>query len=815
MRFLLIISSIFVCIVASAQKIVDATDKHPIHGAIVQLMDAQFNTLDYAITNNDGDFVIRKNEKGVFIRFNAMNYRTDTINVSQMPQIIELIVQPHELSEVVVTAPKITTKGDTLSYNVNSFAGVTDRSIGDVLARMPGIDIAKNGEIKYNGVSINKFYIEGADMMDNRYGIATNSISFQDVSAVEVLENHQPIRALENIAFSDKAAINLKLKNSAKARWAGSVKAGAGIPSIYTAETAAMSFRRNFQTLNTLKGNNNGVDVTTETANHSITEKQRLDEKGNNIADYITIAPSTISDVNTLFGNNESFSTNFLNKLSEYSQLKTSLTISNSHHKSERERSVSYYLQDSIIKIIESENSLSRNKKGSADISITTNRKDFYLQNTFKGNLTLNDVSIANKGTYPNKQDATINQQDFNNYFELIKRIGRQALHISSYNGWISKPQELAVLQNDTKINEKISTNAFASNTQISYSFAKGKWNFFTRTKANIYSQRINNKNFGYTNLCLAPRAEYKSGRGLFLSVDLPINYFVSQKRFLISFAANAKQQLSAKLSLSEQFGIGEKQPKNPNFYDGPILNDYRTISYGVNQFLPSSNLYASIAIAYKNPISLFFMNASVYYTINRDPYIDSQYFMDEYLINSWIQQKNQKSALTFTGNASKGFRSGNISLGVSYVLSKRTSMRNNQRIAYRYNTWSTEVKANNKFTNWLSAEYLAKASISSITESNNINWHLNQSARFILSPIRQISLIANGSFLINSDSRLFLLGVESLWKITRKWELSIATTNLLDQKQFLTEEYSSLNFVSTRYKIRPRNLFATICFRF
>ena len=98
-----------------------------------------------------------------------------------------------KIREVTVKAPPVERRSDTLSYTVSKYADVADRSIGDVLRKMPGIEVSKAGEVKYNGKTINKFYIEGLDMLGGRYGIATNNIQAKDIARVEVYENHQPI----------------------------------------------------------------------------------------------------------------------------------------------------------------------------------------------------------------------------------------------------------------------------------------------------------------------------------------------------------------------------------------------------------------------------------------------------------------------------------------------------------------------------------------------------------------------------------------------------------------------------------------------
>src|SRR5690606_29759176 len=63
-----------------------------------------------------------------------------------------------DLSEVAVKSrPQIDARGDTLSYDVGSFARAEDRNIGDVLRRMPGMEVSENGQIKFNGRNISNF----------------------------------------------------------------------------------------------------------------------------------------------------------------------------------------------------------------------------------------------------------------------------------------------------------------------------------------------------------------------------------------------------------------------------------------------------------------------------------------------------------------------------------------------------------------------------------------------------------------------------------------------------------------------------------
>jgi hypothetical protein len=171
------------------------------------------------------------------------------------------------LKEVVVKASPVIRRKDTLSYVVGAFTEKNDRTIEDVLKKMPGINVSSSGEISYNGKAINKFYIEDVDMLGGRYNIATHNINADDVASVQVYENHQPIKA--DFSFSDQTAINLRLKNSAKGIWTVQALAGAGYePVLWDAELTAMHFAHNRQHISTYKGNNCGHTADEELLQH-------------------------------------------------------------------------------------------------------------------------------------------------------------------------------------------------------------------------------------------------------------------------------------------------------------------------------------------------------------------------------------------------------------------------------------------------------------------------------------------------------------------------------------------------------------------
>lgn len=109
---------------------------------------------------------------------------------------VELAPSSVDIREVRVSAPPIVQRCDTIAYNVASFKGQEDRYIAGVLKKLPGITVDGEGKISYLGEAISKLYVEGRDLLGGQYGLATNNLSADAVGSVEVMEHHQPIRAL-------------------------------------------------------------------------------------------------------------------------------------------------------------------------------------------------------------------------------------------------------------------------------------------------------------------------------------------------------------------------------------------------------------------------------------------------------------------------------------------------------------------------------------------------------------------------------------------------------------------------------------------
>ncbi|SEL14688.1 Outer membrane receptor proteins, mostly Fe transport [Aquimarina amphilecti] len=190
----------------------------------------------YGITNSNGKYglSVPANEtyllKVSFIGLSAKD-RTITVNVEDVKVDFEMTSEENSLDEVeIVYEIPVVVKGDTLVYNTDSFTNGNEKKLGDVLDKLPGIEVNDDGEIEVEGKTVSKVMIEGKDFFDGDSKLATKNIPADALDKVEVLRNYEDVGQMRGLRNNqDQVAINIKLKEGKKNFWFGDVTVGAGV----------------------------------------------------------------------------------------------------------------------------------------------------------------------------------------------------------------------------------------------------------------------------------------------------------------------------------------------------------------------------------------------------------------------------------------------------------------------------------------------------------------------------------------------------------------------------------------------------------
>lgn len=215
--------------------IVDSTRTPLEMASILALKDGTVE--NYAISNHDGKFKmnLRRGETYTLkTSFLGMKPNETTIELTGLedPFIMAIMLHTDENQldgvEIKYDMPVIR-RGDTLIYHADSFTNGTERKLGDVLKKIPGINVNENGEIEVEGKKVSKVMIDGKDFFDGDSKLATKNIPADAVSKVEVLSNYNEVSQMRGLGNDqDNIAINLKLKEGKENFWFGEVEGGAG-----------------------------------------------------------------------------------------------------------------------------------------------------------------------------------------------------------------------------------------------------------------------------------------------------------------------------------------------------------------------------------------------------------------------------------------------------------------------------------------------------------------------------------------------------------------------------------------------------------
>jgi len=243
LKFILTLSILFFCGSIFAQSVkISGTVKDSL-GNPLELANIIANkTVDgslenYAITDPDGKFSFKVSagaEYKLVASFLGLKASEEILDIPENSDDFQLdfilFANENELEgvELVYEMP-VTIKGDTIVYNADSFTNGTEQKLGDVLKKLPGVEVNDDGEIEVEGKKVGKVMVEGKDFFDGDSKLATKNIPADAVSKVEVLRNHNDIGQLRGLGNDqDNIAINIKLKEGKKNFWFGEVQGGLG-----------------------------------------------------------------------------------------------------------------------------------------------------------------------------------------------------------------------------------------------------------------------------------------------------------------------------------------------------------------------------------------------------------------------------------------------------------------------------------------------------------------------------------------------------------------------------------------------------------
>lgn len=196
--------------------------------------------LHFAITDEKGQYQIKlKRNETYTLNISFMGYRELHYTISSEKDSIKNFVLEEAkniLKEVVIELP-ITIKEDTTIYNVKHFVTGGERKLKNVLKKLPGVEVDRNGNVMVHGKKVTKMLVEGKKFFGGGTKLAVENIPANAIDKVTILDNYNEVSFLKNFSDSNEMAMNVQLKEDKKRFVFGDLEVGRGNKDFYKTHT--------------------------------------------------------------------------------------------------------------------------------------------------------------------------------------------------------------------------------------------------------------------------------------------------------------------------------------------------------------------------------------------------------------------------------------------------------------------------------------------------------------------------------------------------------------------------------------------------
>ncbi|MGC4103241.1 outer membrane beta-barrel protein [Ferruginibacter sp.] len=268
---LLFIVSVFAAKAQVKGTVIDSATKKPIDKAVVGLV-VKSNTADttYGFTNEKGEFsfdIVPASNFSVIITNSGFSPVAKFVPVKQQEKTINigtviLASRATLLDEVVVESAPIIVKEDTVEYRADAFKTKEGAVVEDLLKKLPGIDVDKDGNVKAQGKSVTRVKVNGKDFFGGDVKTATKELPANIVDKIQVIDDYGDQATVSGIKDGDPdKVINIQLKKDKNKGFFGRATVGAGTEDRYQASFNGNYFNNNKQLSLVANSNNTNASL--------------------------------------------------------------------------------------------------------------------------------------------------------------------------------------------------------------------------------------------------------------------------------------------------------------------------------------------------------------------------------------------------------------------------------------------------------------------------------------------------------------------------------------------------------------------------
>jgi len=836
----------------------------------------------YSISNTKGEYKVTftSAEATVDIKIKAFNQKAISKNIQNQSQNLNFTLESDatEIKEVKLKTKLITKRGDTISYDLKAFESKADRTLADVLKKIPGIEVNPDGSILYQGEAINKFYVNGKDLMEGGYGTVNNSLPKDAVQKIEVMENHQPVKILQDKVPSENAAINVKLKKTVTMTGRGEIGVGTD-PLLWNVKLTPMFFGQKNQWVINYKANNNGESVEKEgnmLAFGSRWEGRRSQASQKSWLGIENASTPNLPEKRYLMNNVHFFSANLLTnpfKNKEW-ELKANANYTNNAIERASQQTTVYDPESSVSgTFVAKKNNNFYTNAAKGELIFTKNAKKGFFKNTTTWNGFWNDSNAVIDNHLPSENkyaNEFLNSPSgmIQNSLSTIVPWKEKLFNVMSYFSYQKDQQTMEILPGNyanypeyDRLQQFAESNTLMVNHSASVGFSYKKWTFTPEVGLNMNFNKMqsvlsggNSNHFtslgnDYENSIewneLQPYTQvginFKSNSFNF-NLNIPVNFYgITYKDILHNdFLDKNKTVLEPSLFASYDFASFFKLWAFANqsydfgnfgyFYGGQLLTNPTglTLRWGDNMIMPENiSRVLGSRLEYRNPLNNLFFNVRYSYNTTKRNLME-EYSGDGFLTSLVLRpMENTMKTQSEGAEIGKYFPKFKTNLSASFTNSDTSSFSYFNALQQTdVNRRTLALKFNNTYFSWLSMDYnisMNWTNNKNVTSSKSVKssgWNHNLATYIYPAENHTVGFFWDD---INSKARgqnfrnsFFDLSYQYTWA-KKKIDFEIKWLNIGNKKVYETISYDPdyLSTTTNSIKIRPSQVMFTVKFNF
>ena len=823
--------------------VTDANGKG-IANVLCKALNAKDSLLAYSISQSDGQYTLQCKEQPVKLSFAKMGFATQYIQVEKdkLRYDVQLIEKSYAIDEVVVKADPITRKKDTLNYHVESFRQKEDYSIEDVLKHMPGIEVLPSGQIMYQGSSINKVNIEGLDLMGDQYNQATQNMPAEAVSTIQVMENNQPIRALEGKVHNNRATLNIKLKKNYKMRPFGDAEVGVGgTPVVWDGSLTGIQVARKNQLLFTGALNNRGASLRSLQSGMSnftgIYTQEPLP------APFLYSATNRRPPISPLYYlNNRSYfaGVNYLHAFTPYSTLRFNLLYNHEGENREDSTRNEYYAADTVS-VFDNNRQRTREDVVKGQVRYELNGRKVYVENILSGQWQATDSynrNVTNVGSvmedmhrkpYYLQNVANVNLTTPARIYTLASIVRTYQTRERLSAVWTADNEHE---RQDYQLNHWFMRHRLSTAFDVAgYPLTLG---YIVEYKHNRLHDTQHTATSSYWLHTLEPsyQIEWSGGN---VELLLPVEYIrthcgwrtKNDRNVLFSPSLDVSQRFGYLLRLDASVAYNQNASNIDPWFNGTMMNNYRTFTVGTDSLSVQRTTLANLRLSYLNTVTLLSWNLYAGWTRNTsDHYYESLYLPDYTLITP-VWDDRTKTTWSVALSCRKNFREAHLSLSgqTDYSYNKEYVAQNERADYLRYHALHASLSTQWSGLSWFQPKLTLAGNLSwkkpdAFSATDNLLKNAYYSLTMDFYPISKLRLyadfsqsvfeIAHSHYSVNS-----FLNAGLRYDFHPRWTVSADLSNLLNRKDYEVSLYQGANFQYYRVPLRGREFLVSLRFKY